>query len=123
MIKIEDIMIKRKLKYAEVSKIILLRFIPAMIIILILGVAKHLILQYEINRNLELTNIINISGRQRMLSQKITKDAYALYLSEDEETTKFYVNELKKSSEDWEKTNINLKNGIINENDKNINNS
>lgn len=116
-------MIKSKLKYAEVSKIILLRFIPAMIIILLLGVAKHFILQYEINRNLELTNIINISGRQRMLSQKITKDAYALYLSVDEGSTKFYINELKNSSEEWEKTNINLKNGIINENDKNINNS
>jgi len=103
--------------YDDVAKMILKRFIPALILIVILVITKHLVLQYDISSSSEMARVINISGRQRMLSQRITKDVYAIFLSEDDETTRVYLDELKTSTDIWKQSNINLKNGKP---DKNI---
>ena len=44
-----------------------------------------------------------------MLSQKISKDAYAIYFSEDKNTINFYLDELKTSTDTWEKLTLILK--------------
>jgi len=61
------------LKYANVAKIVLKRFIAALILFAILVIGKHLIVQYELSQSDDLMKVINVSGRQRMLSQNINK--------------------------------------------------
>ncbi len=102
---------KYQLKYKNLSKTIIRRYIPAVISIVILLIAKQFIVQYQINQDSHLSKVVNLSGRQRMLSQRISKDAYALYLNEDENKMNFYLNELKTSVDTWKKTNIDLREG------------
>ena len=106
---------KSELEYKNVSKTIIKRYIPAVILIIVLIIIGQVIIQYEINQDKHLSRVVNIAGRQRMLSQKISKDAYAIYLSEDKNTISFYINELKTSTDTWEKSNIDLKIGNQNE--------
>lgn len=87
------------------------RYIPAVISIVILLIAKQFIVQYQINQDAYLSKLVDISGRQRMLSQRISKDAYALYLNEDKDKINFYLNELKTSLDAWKKTDIDLREG------------
>lgn len=100
-----------QLKYNNISRIIIKRYIPAVILILVLIIMKQLIVQYQIKQDEDLSKIVNISGRQRMLSQRISKDAYALYLTENKDKIDFYVNELRISTDLWKKSNDDLKNG------------
>lgn len=100
-----------QLKYKNISKTIIKRYIPAVILILVLIIMKQLIVQYQINQDENLSKVVNISGRQRMLSQRISKDAYALYLTEDKVKIDFYINELKMSADLWKRSSSDLKNG------------
>jgi hypothetical protein len=46
----------------------------ASILLLVVFLLKQIIVQYQIVQDKESSYVINIAGRQRMLSQKITKD-------------------------------------------------
>lgn len=111
----------RELEYKNIAKTILKRYIPAVILIVILMIIKQGIVQYEISHDNDMSGIVNISGRQRMLSQKISKDAYALYVNNDQDKINFYLDELKTSTDTWKNSNIALKTGNINK--EKINNS
>lgn len=104
---------KSELEYKNISKTIIKRYIPAVILIVILLITKQFIVQYQINKDRSLSSVVNIAGRQRMLSQKISKDAYAICLADDKNKINFYLNELKISTDTWKMSNIDLKTGNL----------
>jgi len=104
-----DSYIKKKF---NVSIKIIYSFIPVMILILLLGLIKNITLNHELNKGFNLTNIIKIYEKQDMLIQKISKDAYALYYSDDEKDVKYYLDDIKESVNSFEDNSYNIKNGI-----------
>lgn len=103
------------IKYTKVVKSIRKRYIFALSIIVLALILSQIIVQYNINNGMSYSRTINISGRQRMLSQKISKDVYAIYLADNKETIDFYINELESSIELWKKSNIYLQEGNLSE--------
>lgn len=103
------------IKYTKVVKSIRKRYIFALSIIVLALILSQIIVQYNINNDMSYSRTINISGRQRMLSQKISKDVYAIYLADNKETIDFYINELESSIDIWEKSNNHLQEGNLNE--------
>lgn len=89
------------------------RYIPAFAIIIILIIARQFIVDYQIDQNRYTSKIINIAGKQRMLSQMITKDIYILSHSEDSEEMDYYLNQLISSCEEFEMSNGSLINGDL----------
>ena len=47
------------------------RYIPAIFLLVVFIVSSHLVISHIVNSNKELAKIINISGKQRMLSQRL----------------------------------------------------
>lgn len=71
------------------------RYILALSILAFLIVLSQISIQFAINKNQDDSRIVNIAGRQRMLSQKITKNIYGLYMTNDPSIEKEYLKELK----------------------------
>lgn len=94
-------------------KVLRLRYLLAITIIAILVVASHLMLDFS-NRKAKFdSRLINIAGRQRMLSQKITKCVFGLTIEKNSLDRELYLKELKESLQLWEKSH----NGLINGDD------
>lgn len=106
---------KNSVRYTSVIKRIRRRYILALCIIIFALLLSQIIVQYNINNEMSYSRIINIAGRQRMLSQKISKDVYAIYLSENKETEDLYIDELVSALEIWRKSNTDLQRGNIEE--------
>lgn len=99
-----------KRKHIAVN-IIRKRYIIAIYIIAALVIASHFIVEYA-NKKAEFdSRIINIAGRQRMLSQKITKCTLGIYLSETKTEREKYAVEVTEALELWKKSHNGLKNG------------
>lgn len=58
--------------------LVIWRNVIAAIIILSLIVARQVVLQNNISDGIDMSHFINVAGRQRMLSQKISKNAFIL---------------------------------------------
>lgn len=95
----------------NISRIIRNRYVLALSIIVFLLILSQIIIQHNISNESYASRVINISGRQRMLSQRISKDAYGIFISEDEKTRLTYIEELKKSTDLWKESQLDLKNG------------
>ena len=93
-----DMMKERK----KVIKLIRNRYILAISIIALMLVLSQIIVQYNISSEEDKTSVINIAGRQRMLSQRINKTVLGLYSSEDYKDKVNYLNELTLSLQLWE---------------------
>ena len=93
-----DMMEERK----KVIKLIRNRYILAISIIALMLVLSQIIVQYNISSEEDKTSVINIAGRQRMLSQRINKTVLGLYSSEDYKDKVNYLNELTLSLQLWE---------------------
>ncbi|MFL0164078.1 diguanylate cyclase [Candidatus Clostridium helianthi] len=106
---------KNSVRYTRVIKTIRKRYILALCIIIFALLLSQIIVQCNINNEMSYSRIINIAGRQRMLSQKISKDVYAIYLSENKETEDLYIDELASALEIWEKSSTDLQRGNIEE--------
>jgi diguanylate cyclase (GGDEF) domain len=87
------------------------RYVLALSIIIFLLILSQVIIQININNESGDSRVINISGRQRMLSQKISKAAYGIFISTDAKTRALYIKELKDSTDLWKKSHYDLKNG------------
>lgn len=104
-------MYKSVFQYKDISKNIRKRYIFALSVIVFALIFSQIVIQYQIYAEKNQSRIVNISGRQRMLSQRISKDVYGIYLSKDKKTKDFYLNELKLSVNMWKKSNNDLKVG------------
>lgn len=83
----------------------------ALSIIALLTVLSQFAIQYNIHKGADDSRVINIAGRQRMLSQKITKSALAMQFSDSVSTKVRYQNDLKKAVETWKLSHLGLKYG------------
>ncbi len=59
--------------YKKIYRRIEKRYIIWISVLILLFISRQAIIQYQINLGKDMSRVINISGRQRMLSQKITK--------------------------------------------------
>lgn len=69
--------------YKKIYKKVQMSYIIVGTIIAIIFISRQIVIQRQINLGKDMSQAINISGRQRMLSQKIPKDAYGIYKNED----------------------------------------
>jgi len=95
----------------KVGNMLKKRYIAALSIIAFLVVFSQIIIQYSITRQQDDSRVVNISGRQRMLSQRINKDAFGLYISADVNEQKRYLDELTQSLELWQQSHKGLQQG------------
>lgn len=95
----------------NIGSILRKRYLLAFIIIASLITLSEIIIQFTISREESFSRIINIAGRQRMLSQRINKASFGLYLAEDPKSKDQYLNELKFSVDLWKHSHIALQNG------------
>lgn len=98
-------------KSSNIAKAIRKRYALALSIIAFLVILSQIIIQYNLHKQEGDSRVINIAGRQRMLSQKICKDAYGIYLASDEKIRNQYLDELVTSIDIWNKLHVDLKNG------------
>lgn len=92
---------KNETKSERKIGLVIWRNVIAAVVILSLIVARQAILQSSISDGLDMSHFINVSGRQRMLSQKITKNSFVLSLA-DSERYPGVKDELKQDLMTWE---------------------
>lgn len=95
----------------KTSKVIKTRYITALAIIAFLVISSHFIMEFSSKKAEFDSRIINIAGRQRMLSQKITKCVFGISISKNDEIRKGYIEELEKALVLWKKSHYGLQKG------------
>lgn len=96
---------------ADVGKILRKRYLLALSIIAFLVLLSQGIIQLAIHSQQDDSRIINIAGRQRMLSQRINKAAFGLYISDEQSQRTRYSEELTEALNLWKNSHIGLQNG------------
>ena len=96
--------------YKEKSKILVKRLLIATAILLIIFLTKQMVVQYQINREGGMATVINVAGRQRMLSQKIMKGILFLQ-NGDMEKEKETMQVLQEDIDLWVASHYNLVHG------------
>jgi diguanylate cyclase (GGDEF)-like protein/PAS domain S-box-containing protein len=86
-------------------------YIAALSILLFMLLLSHLIIQYTIQSKESDSRVVNIAGRQRMLSQRISKAAFGLYYRADNKDYDRYLNELDAAVELWKRSHTGLQVG------------
>jgi len=99
----------KKNKYR--NNILRKRYILALSIIAFLVLFTQITIQYTIKKQESDSRVVNIAGRQRMLSQRISKEVLAIYLANDDNSKKFYLDELIFSTNLWAHSHEGLING------------
>jgi len=89
------------------------RYITALSIIALLLVISQVLIQMTVFSQEDDSRVVNIAGRQRMLSQRINKAVFGLYISETQEVKKRYFDELNTSLILWEKSHQGLQYGDV----------
>lgn len=95
----------------KLGKMLQKRYITALCIIAFLVIFSQSMIQYTIIRQEDDSRIVNIAGRQRMLSQRINKAAFGLYIDTSEGDRERYSSELALSLELWDKSHKGLQYG------------
>ena len=89
------------------------RYIVALSLIALLIISSQGLMQFLLADQTHDSHIINIAGRQRMLSQKITKLSYYISSNPSLQEKLRYQNELTESITLWEKSHLGLISGDI----------
>lgn len=92
--------------YKEYYKKASRNYIAVFLLLIILIFAKHFFIQTLISNQEESANLVNIAGRQRMLSQKITKDALLIARNQTPREFEYYSEDLKKSLEEFQEAHL-----------------
>lgn len=86
-------------------------YLFALLTIAITVLLSQLLIQYNLNRQLSDSRIINISGKQRMLSQKLAKEVLILNFVADTTKKNEKINSINETLSLWETTHYNLEKG------------
>ncbi|MGL1892613.1 MAG: diguanylate cyclase [Spirochaetaceae bacterium] len=89
------------------------RYATALGLIALLIIISQVLIQVALDENTDSARVINIAGRQRMLSQKITKSALALSNNSDNFIKAKYIIELTNTLELWRTSDKALKEGSV----------
>ena len=95
-------------KYDIIYKRLIRRFIISAVILLSVFILKQFIVHYQIVQEENTSYVVNIAGRQRMLSQKIVKDISLIQLDQTILDDEIYKKDLIESLELWEKSHSEL---------------
>ena len=87
------------------------RYIAALSVIALLTIFSQVVVQFLISDQEYDSRIINIAGRQRMLSQKITKTSFYVARAETKELSKTYRQKLDEMLALWERSHRGLQHG------------
>jgi diguanylate cyclase (GGDEF)-like protein/PAS domain S-box-containing protein len=87
------------------------RNIVALTLIALLTIFSQVVVQFLIADQEHDSRIVNIAGRQRMLSQKITKISFYISDSDNAETVEQYRNQLSEALALWQRTHQGLQKG------------
>ncbi|MFT6986068.1 MAG: diguanylate cyclase (GGDEF)-like protein/PAS domain S-box-containing protein [Psychromonas sp.] len=87
------------------------RYIIALSLIALLIIGSQIVIQFSLAAQIYDSHIVNIAGRQRMLSQKITKLSYYISTAESEAQASRYRIELKDAADLWEYSHLGLIHG------------
>lgn len=96
---------------SKVGKMLKKRYILALSIIACLVLVSQVIIQVAIISQQDDSRVVNLAGRQRMLSQRINKAAFGLYISNDVVNQKRYLEELAFSLDLWTRSHVGLQKG------------
>lgn len=88
---------KNNKKYTEIVDKLKNEYILALAILIIMLLLNQSIVQHSLYTQQNDSHIINLAGRQRMLSQRISKAAFGLYTSTNNIDESLYLGELKAS--------------------------
>lgn len=97
----------------EKSDSLKLGYLIGISIVVFLILFSHFIMIFSNKKSEHDSHIINIAGRQRMLSQKITKAAYGIYLSQTMSERDKFRRELKSAVELWKESHLGLRVGNL----------
>lgn len=86
-------------------------YLFALLTIAITVLLSQFLIQFNLKSQLSDSRIINTSGKQRMLSQKLTKDILILNFTPDTNKTKSGINRVKETITLWEYNHYALQNG------------
>jgi len=86
-------------------------YVAALSAVALLSLAGQLVIQNFLGRQASDSTVINIAGRQRMLSQRLTKAALALGESDDTDERQARLDELRDSLALWQKCHRGLQTG------------
>jgi two-component system, NarL family, sensor histidine kinase DegS len=86
-------------------------YLFALITIAITVLLSQLLIQYNLNRQLNDSRLINISGKQRMLSQKLVKEVLILNLVSDTLKRQEEISKINETVSLWKFTHYALENG------------
>lgn len=87
------------------------RYVVALSLIAFLTIASQFLMQLQISDQSYDSRVVNIAGRQRMLSQKITKLAYYVATAESPEAAAGMRRDLRDSLELWQRSHAGLQQG------------
>ena len=87
------------------------RYIVALSLIALLTIVSQVVVQYMIADQQHDSRVVNIAGRQRMLSQKITKASLYIAHTTSPEATDRYRTELREALALWERSHKGLQQG------------
>lgn len=86
-------------------------YLFALVTIAVTVLLSQLLIQYNLNSQLSDSRIINISGKQRMLSQKLTKEILVLNFITDSLHKEEQINKVSKIISEWKFNHYSLVNG------------
>ena len=95
-------MINKEIDYRKLYKNSTKKVIYIFLLILLLVLSKHILMQYLLSQQETNSQVINIAGKQRMLSQKISKDTLLILKVEDKKQFEYYKDDLIKSLKTFE---------------------
>ena len=87
------------------------RYIVALSLIALLTIVSQVVVQYLIADQEHDSRIVNIAGRQRMLSQKITKTTFYIANAESVEVAERFRNQLAEALALWQRSHNGLRRG------------
>ena len=83
-----------------------IRYIFSLCAIALLTILSYILMQVNIRNQSDDSRVINIAGRQRMLSQELSKSVLYLEKSESTNNREMLIDEIKRILSEWEKAHM-----------------